>query len=61
MVSSHRRILPKSRSCAADSASTIVSELVSSTNEDTDVYGMSKISAGMGRRLPGVPGTARTW
>ena len=38
----------KSRFWAAASASTMVSELARSTNEDTDVYAMSKISAGYG-------------
>ena len=32
----------------ADTASTIVSELISSTNDDADVKGMSKISFGVG-------------
>ena len=37
VASSHSRIRTKSRFCAAASASTIVSELASSTNDDTDV------------------------
>ena len=48
VASSHSRIRMKSRFCAAASASTMVSELASSTNEDTDVYAMSKTSAGNG-------------
>ena len=45
---SHSRIRVKSRWSAAVSASTIVSELASSTNDETDVYRMSKISLGYG-------------
>ena len=37
VASSHRRIRPGSPRCAEESARTIVSELASSTNDDTDV------------------------
>jgi hypothetical protein len=45
---SHRRVLPVSPRCAAASANTIVTELNSRTNDDTDVYGISKTSCGNG-------------
>ena len=48
MASSQTRIRPMSPRWIAASASTIVSELASSTNDETDVNGMSKTSFGYG-------------
>ena len=48
VVSSHRRLLRMSPRWRAERASTMVSELISSTNELTEVKGMSKMSPGAG-------------
>src|SRR5262245_63189754 len=52
VAKSQMRIRPKSRFCAAASARTIVSDDPSNTNDDTDVYGMSKTSCGNGPSVP---------
>ena len=48
MTESHRHVSRSSRCCAALTASTMVSELISSTKLDTEVSGMSHSCAGPG-------------